>query len=68
MIFRTLSEDVYTLSIQIGESLEVDKYNSVFMEMMEQVDIFRSEGSQEPGLSFRPSVRVFFKQRFSVNS
>lgn len=40
MIFRTLSEDVYTLSIQIGESLEVDKYNSVFMEMMEQVDIF----------------------------
>jgi len=38
MIFRTLSEDVYTLSIQIGESLEVDKYNSVFMEMMEQVD------------------------------
>ena len=37
MIFRTLSEDVYTLSIQIGESLEVDKYNSVFMEMMEQV-------------------------------
>ena len=37
MIFRTLPEDVYTLSIQIGDSLEADKYNSVFMEMMEQV-------------------------------
>ena len=50
MIFRTLPEDVYTLSIQIGESLEADKYNSVFMEMMEQVKMFV--------MSERPKVNI----------
>ena len=37
-VFQTLSNDTYTLSIQIGDSLEADKYNSVFMGMMEQVN------------------------------
>ena len=37
-VFQTLPNDTYTLSIQIGDSLEADKYNSVFLGMMEQVE------------------------------
>ena len=37
MVFNTLPDDIITVSIQIGDSLESDKYNSVFMGMMEQV-------------------------------
>ena len=36
-ILSTIPGDVYTLSIRLGESLEEDKYNSVFRGMMEQV-------------------------------
>ena len=36
MIFATLN-NTQTLSIQIGDTLEADKYNSVFMAMIDQV-------------------------------
>ena len=36
-VFLTLPNDTYTLSVQIGDSLEEDKYNSVFMDMISQV-------------------------------
>ena len=36
-VFQTLPNDTYTLSVQIGDSLEEDKYNSVFMDMISQV-------------------------------
>ena len=36
-ILSTIPGDVYTLSIRLGESLEEDKYKSVFRGMMEQV-------------------------------
>ena len=36
-LLSTLPTDVYTVSIRLGQSLEQDKYNSVFLGMMEQV-------------------------------
>ena len=36
-VFATLPNETYTLAIQLGDTLEADKYNSVFMGMMEQV-------------------------------
>ena len=36
-VFNTLPDDIITVSVQIGDTLESDKYNSVFMNMMEQV-------------------------------
>ena len=39
-VFSTLPNGTYTLSIQIGDTLEADQYNSVFMDMMDQVHFF----------------------------
>ena len=36
-LLSTIPGDVYTLSIRLGQTLEEDKYNSVFRGMMEQV-------------------------------
>ena len=36
-LLSTLPSDVYTVSIQLGLTLEQDKYNSVFLGMMDQV-------------------------------
>ena len=36
-LLSTLPSDVYTVSVQLGQSLEQDKYNSVFLGMMDQV-------------------------------
>ena len=41
-VFATLPNETYTLAIQLGNTLEADKYNSVFMGMMEQVGKLRS--------------------------
>ena len=41
-VFATLPNETYTLAIQLGDTLEADKYNSVFMGMMEQVGKLRS--------------------------
>ena len=49
-VFSTLPNGTYTLSIQIGVTLEADQYNSVFMDMMDQVHLFiclSSVSSQE---------------------
>ena len=40
-VFSTLPNGTYTLSIQIGVTLEADQYNSVFMDMMDQVYLFK---------------------------
>ena len=37
MIFAALNSSTETLSIQVGDSLEADKYNSIFMGMLDQV-------------------------------
>ena len=37
MIFAALNSSTETLSIQVGDSLEADKYNSIFMGMIDQV-------------------------------
>ena len=37
MIFSTLNSSRETLSIQVGDTLEADKYNSIFMGMLDQV-------------------------------
>ena len=36
-LLSTLPSDVYTVSVQLGQSLEQDKYSSVFLGMMDQV-------------------------------
>ena len=41
-VFATLPNETYSLAIQLGDTLEADKYNSVFMGMMEQVGKLRS--------------------------
>ena len=38
-VFASLPNETYTLAIQLGDTLEADKYNSVFMGMMEQVAV-----------------------------
>ena len=37
MIFAALNSSTETLSIQVGDSLEADKYNSIFLGMLDQV-------------------------------
>ena len=49
-ILSTIPGDVYTLSIRLGESLEEDKYNSVFRGMMEQVRAGCEIVTGDPGL------------------
>ena len=49
-LLSTLPEDVYTLSIRLGDTLEADKYNSVFRGMMEQVDLGCEIVTEDPGL------------------
>ena len=39
MIFAALNSSTETLSIQVGDSLEADKYNSIFMGMIDQVTL-----------------------------
>ena len=49
-LLSTIPGDVYTLSIRLGESLEEDKYNSVFRGMMEQVRAGCEIVTGDPGL------------------
>ena len=49
-ILSTLPADVYTLSIRLGETLEEDKYNSVFQGIMEQVRAGCEIVTEDPGL------------------
>ena len=45
MIFTALNSSIETLSIQVGDSLEADKYNSIFMGMLNQVTLSSSSSS-----------------------
>ena len=49
-LLSTLPEDVYTVSIRLGDSLEADRYDSVFSGMMEQVRAGYEIVTGDPGL------------------